>query len=173
MSKARDTDTNRREKPHGFLLDQADDAAQKRNTDARDVDAIQSDFASQRLVQAHEHGHHGGLAAARRAHDARQLSGRQREVQPFQNRLFRSRRVQKRDLNVVTNGQSGGRDQRAGETKRPASCVHCGTETRPARFPGQELCQKLSASRMSLGRHQETPMNEPLRRAPPPETAAR
>ena len=94
------------------MLDQADDAAQKRHTDARDVDAIQSDFAGQRLVQAHEHRHHGGLAAARRAHDARQLSGRQREIQPFQNRLVRPRRVQKRDLNVVRNGWYGGRDRR-------------------------------------------------------------
>jgi hypothetical protein len=60
----------------------------------------------------------------------------------------------------VTNGQYGGRDQRAGETKRPASCVHCGTETRPARFPGRELCQKLSASRMSQEQQRETDVNQ-------------
>jgi hypothetical protein len=84
--------------PHRLLLHKRYDAAQKLHVDLAQLNAVERDFARQRFVQAQQQRHHGGLAAARRAHDAGQLFGGKSEIQPLENGLVRSRRVQKRHL---------------------------------------------------------------------------
>lgn len=100
MSRSRRS--SERASTHRLLLHKADDTAKKLRVDFAELNAVEGHLARQRLVQPQQQRHHGRLAAAGRTHDARQLFGGKSEIQPFENRLVWSRRIQKRDLNIMT-----------------------------------------------------------------------